>query len=256
MNTSDWIQKKHTGVALARNECSDGMCCFSCVIPSDNKHVGFYQSLWERGTGYPYVKLLVTSEGYKDELYDSCKFLDFTISQDETKTRLTMDLRCSIYKFRPGQCVRYPDLVGESLHQSIGGPCIFNEYAAPRAYQKLVYKREWKAFYAILDHVDAIRGICVYEDPFVVRSLILEAKDVCRAIISVGGAEREYILIPMQKQTQNILYISEKHHPITTIRQAYSQWEIKIQNNLKNHYGDEWESRLKSAIETEEKDAC
>lgn len=66
-----------------------------------------------------------------------------------------------------------------------------------------------------------------------VRSLILEAKDVCRAIISVGGVEREYILIPMQKQTQNILYISEKHHPITTIRQAYSQWEIKIQNNLK-----------------------
>ena len=32
----------------------------------------------KRGTGSPYVKLLVISEGRKDELYDSCKFLGFS----------------------------------------------------------------------------------------------------------------------------------------------------------------------------------
>lgn len=256
MNTHGRIQGNHDSITFARSECSDGMCCFTCVIPPGNKHIGFFKSLWKCGTGYSSVKLLVTSEGYKDELYDACKFLNFTISPDATRQYLTMDLRCSIYKSRPIQCMGYPDRAGESVYQRISGPCIFNEYTAPPAYKKLVYKREWKAFYAILDQADAIRGICIHEDPSVARSLILEAKGVGRATISVGRNEREYILVPLQKQTENILYISEKHQPIATIRQAYSQWEEKIQNNLKNHYGEEWESRLKSAIEMEEKDAC
>ncbi|OQZ00576.1 MAG: hypothetical protein B6D35_06260 [Candidatus Brocadia sp. UTAMX2] len=256
MSAHGRIQENHDSIPFARSECSDGMCCFTCVIPPGNKHIGFFKSLWKRGTGYPYVKLLVTSEGYKDEWYDSCKFLNFTIAPDAARCHLIMDLRCSIYKSRPTQCVGYPDRAGESLYQSISGPCIFNEYTAPPAYRKLVYKREWKAFYAISDQADAIRGICVHEDSSAARSLILEAKGVVRTTLLVGNREREYILIPIQKQTENILYISEKHQPIATIRQAYSRWEEKIHNNLINHYGEEWESRLQGAIEMEEKDAC
>ncbi|TVM03984.1 MAG: hypothetical protein CV087_01990 [Candidatus Brocadia sp. WS118] len=256
MNTHDRIPGNHDGISFARSECSDGMCCFTCVIPRGNKHVGFFKSLRKGGTAYPYVKLFVTSEGYKDELYDSCKFLNFIISQDATRPHLKMDLRCSIYKSRPSQCMGYPDQAGESVYQKISGPCIFNEYTAPRTYNKLVYKREWKAFYAILDHIDAIRSICVHDDPSAARKLILEARDVRLATITVGSKDQEHILIPILKQTENILYVSEKHQPIATIREAYSRWEEKIQNNLKNHYGDEWESRLKSAIEMEEKDAC
>lgn len=256
MKTHGRIRGNRESIPFAQGECSDGMCCFTCVIPPGNRHIGFFKSFWKSGTGYSYVKLLVTSEGYNDELYDSCKFLNFTISPDATRHHLAMDLRCSIYKFRPIQCVGYPDRAGESVYQSLCGPCIFNEYAAPPAYKKLVYKREWKAFYAILDRPDAISGICVHDDPSVVRSMILEADGVERAAILGGRKDREYIIIPVQKQRENILYISEKHQPIATIRQAYSQWEEKIQNNLKSHYGEEWESRLKSAIEMEEKDAC
>lgn len=255
MNTPCRTHENHDTITFAESECSDGMCCFTCVIPPGNKHVGFFKYLRKGGTASPYVKLLVTSEGYKDELYDACKFLNFIISQDAAKPHLKMDLRCSIYKSRPSQCMGYPDQAGESVYQKISGPCIFNEYTAPRAYHKLVYKREWKAFYAILDHADAFRSLCAHEEPSVARSLILGANGVVRAAISVGRDERDYLLIPIQNETRNILYVSEKHQPIVTIRQAYSRWEEKIQNNLKNHYRDEWESRLKSAIETEEKDA-
>jgi len=240
---------------FAENECSDGMCCFTCVIPSNNGHIGFFKSLWKSGTGSPYVKLLVTSEGHKNELYESCKFLDFIISRNLTDADLKMDLRCSIYKHRPRQCRDYPDNAGESLYQRISGPCIFNEYTASSAYKNLVYKRKWDAFYAILDDVEVIRNIFVNEDVYTARALLINAKDVHLAAISVGKEELNYILIPLPKRTKNILYLSEKHQPVGTIEQAYHRWQEKIQKNLQNHYGPEWETSLKNAIEMEEKDA-
>ena len=121
--------------------------------------ISVFKSMWKSGTGSPYVKLLVTSEGHKNELYDSCKFLDFIISGNSGDSILKMDLRCSIYKHRPRQCKDYPDRAGESLYQQISGPCIFNEYTASGTYKELVYKRKWDAFYAILDEKDAIRNI-------------------------------------------------------------------------------------------------
>ncbi|MBI2469680.1 MAG: hypothetical protein HYV59_00340 [Planctomycetes bacterium] len=164
-------------------------------------------------------------------------------------------MRCSIYKHRPRQCRDYPDRAGESLYQKISGPCIFNEYAAPGAYKNLVYKRKWDAFYAILDDMDVIRNIFVDEDAHTARELIINAKDVHLASISAGGEESNYILIPLPKRTQNILYLSEKHQPIGTVKQAYRRWQEKIQKNLQNHYGPEWEAKLNTAIEMEEKDA-
>lgn len=212
-------------------------------------------SMWKRGTGSPYVKLLATSEGYKNELYDSCKFLDFFIFKNSADSSLKIDLRCSIYKHRPRQCRDYPDSAGESLYQKISGPCIFNEYTASGAYKNLVYKRKWNAFYAILDNAEVIRNIFVNEDAHTARELLIHAKDVHLATISAGNEESNYILIPLPKRIQNILYLSEKHQPIGTIEQAYHRWQEKIQKNLQNHYGTEWETKLKNAIETEEKDA-
>lgn len=255
MNTHCAVNENYGNVTFTESMCSDGMCCFTCVIPPKNEHIGFFKSLWKNGTGSPYVKLLVTSEGYKDELYDSCKFLDFMILKNPIDSSLKMDLRCSIYKSRPSQCMGYPDRAGESLSQKISGPCIFNEYTAQSTYKKLVYKREWNAFYAILDYEKAIQNIFVHENPFIARESLLKAKDVHLATISVGAEELDYILIPISKRTQNILYLSEKHQPITTIRRAYIGWQEKIQKNLQNHYGPEWEMRLKKAIEMEEKDA-
>ena len=155
-----------------------------------------------------------------------------------------MDLRCSIYKHRPRQCKDYPDRAGESLYQQISGPCIFNEYTASGTYKELVYKRKWDAFYAILDEKDAIRNIFVNEDALTARELLLKAKDVHLVTISAGTEELNYILIPLPKRTQNILYLSEKHQPVGTIEQAYHRWQEKIQNNLQNHYGHEWEAKL------------
>ncbi|MEP9409975.1 MAG: hypothetical protein HRF42_00975 [Candidatus Brocadia sp.] len=251
-------QRDYDSITFVENECSDGMCCFTCVIPSNNGHIGFFKSLWKKGTGYPYVKLLVTSEGYKDELYDSCRFLNFSIFANQTDSSPKMDLRCSIYKHRPDQCMGYPDEAGESLYKKISGPCIFNEYTASGAYKKLVYKREWQAFFAIRDDRAAMRNIFVSdEDVSVVREKILKTKDVHLATLSVDNTEElDYILIPVPRQTHNILYLSKEHKPIGTIRQAYHKWQEKIQKNLENHYGPEWETKLKNAIETEEKDAC
>lgn len=255
MGTIEPIQGNHGKISFAESECSDGMCCFTCVIPPNNGHIGFFKSLWKKGTGYPHVKLLVTSEGYKDELYDSCKFLDFTITKGSTDGHLKMDLRCSIYKSRPDQCMGYPDRAGESLYHKISGPCIFNEYTASRAYKQLVYKREWQGFYAVLDNADTIGELFTQEDPSVARSYLLKIRDVSLATITVKGLERAYILIPIPRQKHNILYLSEKHQPIGTIREAYCRWEQKIQDNLKKHYEHDWEMQLKNAIETEEKDA-
>lgn len=255
MDTICQTNKNQSNITFAKSECSDGMCCFTCVIPPKSGHIGFFKSLWKNGTGYPFVKLLVTSEGYKNELYDSCKFLDFTVSKNTHDSNLTMDLRCSIYKYRPKQCAEYPDKAGESLYYKISGPCIFNEYTAPSAYHKLVYKREWQAFYAVLDHKGAITNIFAQQDAAAARETLLKTENVQLTTLSIGKEELNYILIPLPKQTQNILYSSEKHQPITTIKCAYHRWEEKIQKNLENHYGSEWEMKLKSAIETEETDA-
>lgn len=257
MNINNTLQEimNHCNINFAESECSDGMCCFTCVIPPNNEHIGFFKSLWKSGTGWPHVKLLVMSEGTKNELYDSCKFLNFLLSINPEDVSLKMDLRCSIYKSRPAQCMGYPDKAGESFHRKISGPCIFNEYTAPGEYRKLVYKREWDAFYAIRDHETALRNICTNEESSVARGKILKTKDVHLASICAGKEELDYILIPIPKQTQNILYVSEKHTPITTIKQAYYTWEEKIQRNLQNHYGTDWETMLNKALETEEKDA-
>ncbi|MDN3513743.1 MAG: hypothetical protein NG747_05020 [Candidatus Brocadia sp.] len=254
MDTIYQAHKNHGSITFAESECSDGMCCFTCVIPQNNRHIGLFKSLWKSGTGYSHVKLLVTSEGHKNELYDSCKFLDFAISKSSTDASLEMDLRCSIYKSRPRQCMGYPDKAGESLYERICGPCIFNEYTASGAYKQLIYKREWNAFYAIRDSEEVIRSVFVHEGSLVAREALLKTKDVHLATLSVETEELDYILVPIPKRTQNILYSSEQHQPIATIRQAYHQWEEKIQRNLQNHYGSEWETRLKNAIEMEEKD--
>lgn len=256
MNTSGVTHGNHVSITFAESECSDGMCCFTCVIPPKSEHIGFFKSLWKKGTGYPHVKLLVTSEGYKNELYDSCKFLDFTIFNDTADAHLKMDLRCSIYKSRPMQCRGYPDEAGESLYQRISGPCIFNEYAASGAYKKLVYKREWQAFYAIRDDIKALGHICADGDTSFAREKILKTEHVHLATLSINEDEFDYILIPILKKTQNILYLSKKHQPINTIKQAYHDWQEKIEKNLQNHYGHDWEIRLKNAIEMEENDAC
>jgi hypothetical protein len=71
-----------------------------------------------------------------------------------------------------------------------------------------------------------------------------------------GKQELDYILIPIPKQTRNILYSSETHKPITTTKQAFYTWQEKILRNLENHYGSNWETMLKKAIETEENNAC
>ncbi len=242
-------------VLFAERECTDGMCCFTCVIPPNGKHIGVLKCLLKKGTGATGVKLLVTGEGCKNELYDSCMLLDFTISGNGEAPGLNMDLRCSIYKRRPCQCEEYPDNAGMSLERRISGPCIFNEYAASDAYKKLVYKRGWDAYYAILDQEEIIKKICVYETPSLARETLMQAKGVRLATITVMGKEQDFILIPVPKNTHNVLYTSKRHLPITTIKQAYLLWQEKIKSNLENHYGPEWETRLATAIETEEKDA-
>ena len=253
---SNCTQSKNQGdIGFAERECSDGMCCFTCVIPPNSGHIGILKYLIKKGTGATGVKLLITGAGRKNELYDSCRFLDFAISRNEAASGMEMDLRCSIYKRRPSQCEGYPDSVGDLFERRVGGPCIFNEYAASDAYKKLVYKREWDAYYAIQDDEEILGKICVFGTPALAREALIQTRGVRLATITVLGKEQDFILVPVQKNTHNILYTSKRHQPIITIKQAYSLWEGKIKENLENHYGAEWEARLATAIETEEKDA-
>ncbi|MCF6157182.1 MAG: hypothetical protein E3K32_01115 [wastewater metagenome] len=254
MNNTCPANKDYSNITFIESECSDGMCCFTCVIPPNNGHISFLKSFWRNGTGAFCVKLLVMSEGCKNELYDSCKFLDFIISQNSENSNLRMNLRCSIYKSRPKPCMEYPDRAGGSYHK-ISGPCIYNEYTASGIYKQLVYKRDWQAFFAIRDQSGVIQNIFPDKDAALARELLLKVKDVHPALISEGTKESEYILIPIQKQADNILYTSEQHQPITTIEKAYNRWEEKIQKNLQHHYKHEWEAMLKNAIEMEERDA-
>ena len=121
----------------------------------------------------------------------------------------------------------YPDIAGESPDYKISGPCLFNEYTAGSSYQRLVYKREWQAFYAIQDQTKAFLSVFPGETAQSVRETLLRIKDVCKAAIAVGKKEMDYILIPIPEKTKNVLYLSEDHEPITTIRQAYCCWEEK-----------------------------
>ena len=152
------------------------------------------------GTGSPYVKLLVTSKGRKDELYHSCKFLNFIGSTNAATASLTMDLRCGIYKRRPYQCMGYPGIAGESPDYKISGPCLFNEYTAGSSYQKLVYKREWQAFYVIQDQTKAFLSVFPGETAQSARETLLRIKDVRKAAIAVGKKEMDCILIPIPKK--------------------------------------------------------
>lgn len=255
MATDCDINKSNGPIAFAESMCSDGMCCFTCVIPANNGHVGLLRFFWKRGTGSPYVKLLVTSKGRKDEVYNSCKFLNFFGTINALNASLTMDLRCGIYKWRPYQCMGYPDLAGESPDYKISGPCLFNEYTAGSRYQQLVYRREWHAFYAIQDQAKAFLNVFPGENVQSARETLLKITGVRKATIPMGKKGLDYILIPIPKKTKNVLYLSGDHEPITTIRQAYCCWEEKIQKNLRNHYGKEWKTQLENAIEMEENDA-
>ncbi|MCF6150075.1 MAG: hypothetical protein E3K37_15615 [Candidatus Kuenenia sp.] len=255
MGKSRTMNERRHSVVFKESMCSDGMCCFTCVIPEDSRHVGFIKYFIKRGSGFQHVKLLVMSEGRKNELYESCKFLDVIISADPDTLLLKMDLRCRIYKHRPVQCMDYPDCAGASLDQKIAGPCIYNEYVASRAYQQLVYKREWNAFYAIKDDLSVLSKIFSSENEVsAAREMLVNAKDVRLAEISVISEEQEFILIPIPKRSENVLYLSGKHQPIVTIEDAYRKWEKKIQGNLQHHYGAEWEKRLEEAIRTEGND--
>lgn len=254
MNANNTPNKNLNRVAFADSMCSDGMCCFTCVIPSNNRHIGFIRSFWKSGSGFSHVKLLVTSDGRKNELYDSCRFLDFVITQNEEGSSMKMDLRCSIYRNRPTQCKGYPDKAGESLDYEMSGPCIFNEYTAPSFYKKLVYKRDWEAFFAIRDDRKALRRMFVHRDTDSAREKVLRVEDVKIASISVGKKELDYILIPLPKYKQNVLYLSEKHPEIYSIRQAYQCWGDKIEKNLQHHYGDKWKTMLNDFLEMEEAD--
>ncbi|MCF6153089.1 MAG: hypothetical protein E3K38_12525 [Candidatus Kuenenia stuttgartiensis] len=241
-------------IAFAESMCSDGMCCFTCVIPANSGHIGFIKYFLKRGSGFRHVKLLAMSEGRRNELYESCRFLDVIISADPEALSLKMDLRCRIYKYRPVQCMDYPDCAGAASGQEITGPCIYNEYNTSGAYQQLVYKREWKAFFAIRNDLTALRGIFSGNEVSATREILLNVKGVCLAEISVGSEKQDFILIPLPKRTENILYLSEKHQPITTIEDAYRRWDEKIKGNLLHHYGTEWNKKLEEAIRMEGKD--
>jgi len=254
MDNSQTMNENRRSVAFAESMCSDGMCCFTCVIPDDSRHIGFIKYFIKRGSGFQHIKLLAMSEGRKNELYESCRFLDVILSADPGTASVKMDLRCRIYKYRPVQCMNYPDCAGDTPGQKMTGPCIYNEYNASGVYQRLVYKREWNAFYAIRNDLTALSKMFSGNDVAAAREMLVNAKDVRLADISVGAEEHEFILVPIPKRTDTILYLSEKHQPIVSIESAYKRWEEKIQGNLRHHYGEEWEKRLEEAIRTEGKD--
>ena len=44
--------KNDGAIAFAESICSDGMCCFTCVVPADNGHVGFLRYFLEKRNGF------------------------------------------------------------------------------------------------------------------------------------------------------------------------------------------------------------
>ena len=232
--------------------CADGICCFMS-IPRKQTHLGILKYFLKRRNASYGIKLLYTTLQTKDIVYNPCRCLDFYLKELNTPYGSTLHvlLRCGIFgkRCRPYTCKEFPDRVDSFMHD-IPAPCAYNEYIASESYVRLKHKQVFRLFYAIKDDRKLLEKISPGHTAEETRKKLNRCKEVVKVSAVWNEKPSEYFLLEVPK-VDSVLYTSDKHPKIGSIKQAYHLWQGHIESWLERHYGYEWQDRLERAIKQE-----
>lgn len=244
----------HKGsVCYTEDVCADGICCFMS-IPRKQNHLGIWKSLFKRRSASYGVKLLYISLHGKDIVYDPCKCLDFYLKwkDDDSSGGMQIVLRCAMFdkKRRPYVCKAFPDKKDSFMHD-VPAPCVYNEYIAPEEYVELKHTHVFRLFYAIKDDQTLLEKIFPNSSADGARKILNQCKDIVKISAIWNEKPSEYFLIEVPK-VPSVLYTSDFHPGIKSIKQAYDRWTGHIETWLEKHYGSKWHNYLEQALEEED----
>lgn len=252
--STDMVTSKNTeNISFAEDICADGICCFMS-IPRNQNHLGILRFFLKWGNASYGVKLLCTTLEKKDILYHPCRCLNFHLREINTPDgiKLYVVVRCGIInkRCRPYPCGAFPDKEDSFMYDLLA-PCIYNEYRAHENYVKLKHKHLFRLFYAIKDNQKVLAKVFPGHTPEEAR----ERLDQCSGVVKVSAfwnekKPSEYFLFEVPK-VDSILYTSQRHPKITSVKQAYDHWQGHIDSWLERHYGSKWQGYLDRTIEQE-----
>jgi len=224
-------------------------------IPRKQNHLGIWRYFIGRRNASLGIKLLYTSPEAKDIVYNPCRCLNFYLKETVVSgvPAIQVELRCGIYgkKLRPYACKEFPDKA-DSFMYDIYAPCVYNEYRASENYMKLKHKQVFRLFYAIKDNDKLLKKIFPGHTADETRRK-LEGCDAVVKISAIWGEKpSEYFLFEVPK-CDSVLYTSQKHPKIESVKQAYDVWTGHIETWLEKHYGGKWQDSLDRAIEMDAK---
>lgn len=241
-----------TGIVFTDDVCADGVCCFMS-IPRKQTHLGILKLFLKRRNASYGVKLLYTTLQTKDIIYNPCKCLNFYLKELHTPDGPTFQvlLRCGIFgkRCRPYTCKEFPDKA-DSFMYDIPAPCAYNDYIAPENYVALKHKQVFRLFYAIKDNRKLLEKISPGHTAEEIRKKLNQCKGVVKVCAIWNEKPSEYFLLEVPK-VSSILYISDNHPKIESIKQAYHLWQGHIESWLEKHYGSKWQDYLDRAIKNE-----
>ncbi len=239
--------KKNIG--FTNDICADGICCFMS-IPRKQTHLGMWKAFLKRGSASYGVKLLYTALSAKDIIFNPCRCLDIYLKDACTQGESTIQviLRCGIYgkKCRPYTCGAFPDKA-DSFMYNIYAPCIYNEYIAHESYVKLKHKHVFRLFYAIKDDRKLLEKIFPGHTAEETRERLSQCGEIGKVSAIWNEKPSEYFLLEVPK-VDSVLYTSDVHPKIKSVKQAYLQWQGHIESWLEKHYGSRWQEYLDRAI--------
>lgn len=236
-------------IDFTNDVCADGICCFMS-IPKGQTHLGVWKAFLKRGSASYGVKLLYTATSAKDIIYNPCRCLDFYLKEVCTSDGFTIQvvLRCGIHgkRCRPYPCRAFPDKA-DSFMYDIYAPCIYNEYIAHENYVKLKHKHVFRLFYAIKDEHRLLGKIFPGYTAEEARKRLSQCSGIGKVSAIWNEKPSEYFLLEVPK-TDSILYTSDVHPKIKSVKHAYHQWQDHIESWLEKHYGCKWQEYLDRAI--------
>ena len=240
-------------ISFTDDICADGICCFMS-IPREQTHLGMMKLFLRRGNASYGIKLLYTGVQLKDVVYNPCKCLDLYLKECKTPdgSALQVLLRCGIFgkRCRPYTCKEFPDKTDSFMHDILA-PCAYNEYIAPDNYVTLKHKHEFHLFYAIKNDRKLLEKIFPGYTAEETREMLNRYKEVTKASAIWNEKPSEYFILKVPK-VDSVLYTSDVHPKIESVKQAYNLWQGHIESWLERHYGSKWQEKLNREIKQEE----
>lgn len=212
--------------------------------------MGMWKAFFKRGSASYGVKLLYTVLSEKDIIYNPCRCLDICLKEVCTSGEPTIQVifRCSVHgrRCRPYICGAFPDKA-DSFMYDIYAPCVYNEYIAHENYVKLKHKHVFRLFYAIKDDRKLLGKIFPGHTAEETRESLSQCDEIVKVSAVWNEKPSEYFLLEVPK-VDSILYTSDVHPKIESVKQAYHQWQDHIEGWLEKHYGCRWQEYLDRAI--------